>query len=327
MISTNRISRLEFYFHRPGTLCRRPTGPDAAAGPGRLGQIFVVALRERHDLREHQIPGQIKTPDGTAGVIFWSVNNDNYYVAQIMPDGTYTIDRKFAGTWISLVPRTPNEHIARGANAVNEVGIVLADNLGALFINKAKVQEFRGQPPTGGASIGLHAESETALADDWRFLDIVVMDNGKSKPVVLPPSPSGPTIADCRPINPGDFQDTFTKPDPGWGLGDPATFYIDSQLSLKPDEDAGLKALYLPLFFKNVTLCATVKFPNQAVDLGEDAPNGGLAFWASDLGNLYKAAIFPEREFQRRSHGQQRMANGRPPDDVGCDQKRHWRGE
>jgi len=54
--------------------------------------------------------------------------------------------------------------IKTGVNAINEVAVTLRDNFGALFINNVEVQGFRGQPPTGGGAVGLHAESE---ADAW----------------------------------------------------------------------------------------------------------------------------------------------------------------
>ena len=214
-------------------------------------------------------PPQIKAPDGytTGAVVFWAIDNNNYYVAEIVPDGSYDIYRKFAGTWINLVPRTKNAQIKSGTNAVNEVSVVLVDNFGALFINNVKVQEFRGQPPKGGGAVGMHAESETTVSDEWRFLDIAVMDNGKSKPVVLPPAPSGPTIADCRPVNTTDFQDTFAKPDPAWGLNDAFAHYVDGQLLLKPKENSSYTRLYRALVFKNATVCVTVKSPLEVTNL------------------------------------------------------------
>ncbi len=235
-------------------------------------------------------PPQIKALDGSAvgGVIFWAIDNDNNYVAAIWPDGSYSMARRFA---VNLVPRTKNEQIKSGTNAVNEVSVVLVDNFGALFINNVKVQEFRGQPPKGGGAVGLYAESESTVSDEWRFLDIAVMDNGKSKPVVLPPAPSGLTIADCRPVNTTDFQDTFAKPDPAWGA-----HYVDGQLLLKPDENRSYTQLYRALVFKNATACLTVKSPLEITNL-EDTLSGGLVFWASDYKDLYVAAIFPNGTF------------------------------
>jgi hypothetical protein len=243
-------------------------------------------------------PPQLKALDGDAngGVLFWTIDNDNYYYANVWSDGSYAIWRKFAGNFISLVPRTKNEQINSGTNAVNEVRVVLVDNFGALFINNVKVQEFRGQPPKGGAALGLRGESEPTVSDEWRFLDIAVMDNGKSKPVVLSPAPSGPTIADCRPANSTDFQDTFAKPNPEWILDNAVAHYVDGQLLLKPKEDETFPLLYRTLVFKNATVCLTLKSPLEVTDL-EEASSGGLLFWANNNQNFYKAAIFPNGTF------------------------------
>jgi len=243
-------------------------------------------------------PPEWKTLDGvSAAVIFWAANANNFYAAQIRPDGSYWISRYFGGTWITVIPRTNSAQIKTGANAVNEVAVTLVDNFGALFINNVKVQEFRGQPPLGGGAVGLHAESEATSSDEWRFLDIAVMDNGKSKTVTLPPAPSGPTIADCRPVNTTDFQDTFAKPDPGWGIGGSAAAqYADGQLLFKAAANRTQLQLYRPLVFKNATVCSTLKSPAEVGDLDSSA-NAGLIFWASDYQNFYDASIYPNGTF------------------------------
>ena len=243
-------------------------------------------------------PPQAKAPgDTVGGVVFWAVDSyNNYYVAQISADGRYSIYRRFAGTWINPVPPTKSEQIKTGTNAVNELRVVLVDNFGALFINNVKVQEFRGQPPEGGGAVGLYAESESSVSDEWRFFDIAVMDNGKSKPVVLSPATLGPTIAGCRPVNTADFQDTFAKPDPAWGFNDALAHYVDGQLSLKPNENKYYMPLYRPLVFKNATVCVTVKSPAEVANLA-DTSSGGLAFWAADYRNFYQAGIYPNGTF------------------------------
>ena len=175
--------------------------------------------------------------------------------------------RKFGGNLVGLVSRTKNEQIKTGTNAVNEVRVVLVDNFGALFINNVKVQEFRGQPPKGGGAVGLRAQSEPTASDEWRFLDIAVMDNGKSKPVVLPPAPSGPTIADCRPANSTDFQDTFAKPNPEW-INNEFAHYVDGQLLLKPKENETNSLLYSTLVFKNATIVSDCEIPPRSHRFG-----------------------------------------------------------
>ena len=267
--------------------------------PGWVAFVDYLSLRyESVTICAHiKSPPQLKALDGppSGGVVFWVADDANYYLATVSPDGTYTIWRRFGGDFISLVSPTKNEQIKTGTNAVNEVRVVLVDNFGALFINNVKVQEFRGQPPKGGGAVGLLAESESTVSDEWRFLDIAAMDNGKSKPVVLPPAPSGPTIADCRPANSTDFQDTFAKPNPEW-INIEFAHYVDGQLLLKPKENSANSLLYRTLVFKNATMCLTVKSPLELTDLAGGS-TGGLLFWASDYQNYYYAAIIPNGTF------------------------------
>jgi len=243
-----------------------------------------------------QFPRDVKAPDdASGGVVFWAANNSNLYVAMIRPDGGYWISRLLAGTWINLI-RSKSDQIKTGLGAVNEIKVELIDNFGALFINNTKIQEFRGQPPSGGGAIGLRGESELSQANEWRFLDLAVMDNGSSKLVSLPSAPSGPTIADCRPDNVGDFQDTFAKPDPAWQLNTKYADYADGQLAIKLDENTNFVQLYRSLVFKNATVCLTMKSPPAIADL-EDVASGGLAFWSIDYRNYYLAKIYPNGSF------------------------------
>jgi TIR domain len=243
-------------------------------------------------------PSQVKVADSgvAGGVVFWASDSDNFYVAAIGPEGSYSIFRRIAGTWVTLIPRTKNEQIKSDPNAINEVTVVIVGHFAALFVNNAKLQEFRGQPPRGGGAFGLFAGSEKTVPDEWRFLDIAVMDKGLSKPVVLPPAPSGPTIGSCQATKATDFQDGFQKPDPGWGIRDPATNYVDGQFSLKPDAAGSRTQLYRPLIFKNATVCVTVNSPLAVSNL-DGGSAGGLVFWGADYNNFYAAQIFPNGTF------------------------------
>jgi hypothetical protein len=286
----------------PGELAHYADGQLVVTpAPDRFFSPKYLSLRYQNaEICAHiQSPSQLKAPDAAAiaGVVFWAADHDNFYLAEILPSGSYAIYRRIAGNWINVIPRTKSDQVKSGTKVVNEVSVVLVDNFGALFVNSVKVQEFRGQPPTGGSAVGLYAGSEATASDEWRFLDIAVMDNGKSKPVTLPPAPSGPTDTEkCQPVNTTDFQDTFTKPDPGWGFSDATTHYIDGQLLLKPEQDKGWVQLYRPLVFRNAIVCVTVKSPLEVSDL-EDTAQGGAAFWATDTRNYYVATIYPNGTF------------------------------
>jgi hypothetical protein len=267
--------------------------------PGKFYAPKYLSLRYENVTICAHIKSPSKVPESGAwgGVIFWASDSDNFYVASIGPESSYSIFRRIAGTWVSLIPRAKNEQIKSDPNAINEVAIVIIGHSAALFVNNTKLQEFRGQPPKGGGAFGLYAGSEKSVPDEWRFLDIAVMDKGPSKPVVLPPAPSGPTIGSCQATKPSDFQDGFQKPDPGWGIPNPTTNYVDGQISVKPDGGRSHAQLYRPLIFKNATVCVTVKSPLAVTNL--DAPfSGGVAFWATaDYQSYYVAVIYPNGTF------------------------------
>jgi hypothetical protein len=75
------------------------------------------------------------------------------------------------------VPPTKSDAIKTGLGAVNDVMLVYNENLAAFYVNGQKVQEFRGQPPATGGSMGMFAQSEEAAEDEWRFLNFVIMEN------------------------------------------------------------------------------------------------------------------------------------------------------
>jgi len=244
-------------------------------------------------------PSQFQDPTNTrGGVMFWESPYGNYYVGEITAAGSYAIYRRRAGVWITIIPRTPDEHIRRDVGAVNEIRLELVDNTAALFINGAKIRQFRGQPAAGGGSVGLYAESENTTVNEWRFVDIAVVDRGKATPPVLPPSPYGPSIAPCQPNDSTDFQDSFAPPDPAWGFADNPMFQVaDGQLAITPKLNTSHTHLYWPLVYKNVVICATVRAPPDVGDVG-GSTNGGVVFWAIDNQNLYAADVFPNGTFQ-----------------------------
>jgi len=244
-------------------------------------------------------PTQFQDPTNTrGGVMFWESPYGNYYVSEITAAGTYAIYRHRAGVWIVVVPRTADDHIRREPGAVNEIRLELVDSTATLFINGAKIRQIRAQPAAGGGSIGLYAESETTVVNEWRFADIAVVDHGRATPPVLPPSPSGPHVAPCQPNNSTDFQDTFAPPDPAWGFaGNPMFQIADGQVAVTPKPNTSHTQLYWPLTYKNAVICATVRSPPDVGDVG-GSTNGGLVFWAIDIQNLYAADVFPNGTFQ-----------------------------
>jgi hypothetical protein len=118
-------------------------------------------------------------PDGTAtngGVIFWGTDTSNFYVAGVHPQGAYSVYRQANGSWADLILPTPFDAINKGPGALNEVQVRTNDRLATLFINGAKVTEFRGQPPKEDSAIGLYAASNSNERNEWKVINAAVGD-------------------------------------------------------------------------------------------------------------------------------------------------------
>jgi hypothetical protein len=126
-----------------------------------------------------KFPTQLAKFDGTAngGLAFWAVNTSYYFAAAIHPNGYFSINRFITPNWSRIAPPTKSDAIKTGLGAVNDVALVFNQGLAAFYVNGQKIHEFRGQPPANGGSVGMFAGSEEDAEDEWRFLNIVVVEN------------------------------------------------------------------------------------------------------------------------------------------------------
>jgi hypothetical protein len=126
-----------------------------------------------------KFPAQLKNFEGTSngGLAFWASNTSHYYAAAIHPNGYFSINRFITPNWSRIVPPTKSAAIKTGLGAVNDVMLVYNQGLAAFYVNGQKIHEFRGQPPASGGSMGMFAGSEEDAEDEWRFLNIVVVEN------------------------------------------------------------------------------------------------------------------------------------------------------
>jgi len=119
------------------------------------------------------LPAAMPTPAneetvGDVGVIFWKRDNDNYYMTAISPDGVATVSRYVGEQWATIVNPIRAAAIKTGPGAVNEIEITVRGNAATLYVNDAKITDFRGQAPPGGGPPGVYAESGPAVTT-WVF--------------------------------------------------------------------------------------------------------------------------------------------------------------
>ena len=126
-----------------------------------------------------RFPAQLADIDGSAngGLVFWAINSDNYYSIAVYPNGRFDVYRLVNNSWAAVVPPTKSDAVKTGIDAVNEVMVSFAGDMAAVYLNGRKIFEFRGQPPPNGGSIGLFGGSEAGASSEWRFAEIVVVEN------------------------------------------------------------------------------------------------------------------------------------------------------
>lgn len=109
-----------------------------------------------------------------AGINFWGIDWDNYYGAAISGNGVVTVVRKLKGKWLFPVEKKAQDAAIKGLGKVNELRVVTRGKLVTFYVNSKQVASFKGFPPDGDSSIGLHAESGEREANTWQFSDLVV---------------------------------------------------------------------------------------------------------------------------------------------------------
>ena len=234
--------------------------------------------------------------DTDGGLMFWATDTSNFYLASIYPNGSYSVYRMASDTWAQVVPKTRFDGIKTGPGAINEVQVLTKDGTATMFVNGAKVLDFRGQPPKDTSIVGLYGASAKNERNEWRVLNVAVTDPG----IPAPSAASAPTPAagaGCKPTRKAAFEDNFQTPDPGWGVSATGRgSFKDGTLVIKPVTGKAWEQLYPSLLFGSATVCAQVKSPTQMNDINDTA-NAGVVFWGIDRSNYYTATIFPNGQF------------------------------
>lgn len=211
--------------------------------------------------------------DETGGLVFWATDLNNYYLAQITPDGLVGVTRFMRGQQMNPVSYARSGAVRQGVGAVNEMRVVTQGQTATLVINGQGIAALRGFPPRAGGQIGLHGESgETPYV--WQFAGLEVHR------VTTAATPSPP--ADAAVL----FSDNFSTLDPGWGPPDGIQSVAEGKLIFKPAAGSSYVSLYQGTLFDDADI--RVKISEIEGDMDEPA---GIVFWASDYNNFYTAQV------------------------------------
>jgi hypothetical protein len=111
----------------------------------------------------------------SAGVTFWGSGYKDYYIFQVDPIvGTFALDRKKDGTWLTPIAWKASPAVKSGVGATNELSVRFSGNHAVLSINGQQVADVTGFPPSDPARVGTHGEGGSKAGAVWAVTNFVV---------------------------------------------------------------------------------------------------------------------------------------------------------
>jgi len=124
-----------------------------------------------------QVPSQTGNGDElAAGPVFWAQDYNNYYTFAITPGGSAAIVRRYRGKWIFVLDYRKADGIKTQPGEKNILRVTTKGSSITTYVNDVKFASVKAQVPENGGEIGLHAESEKAHRDTWKFINLKVTD-------------------------------------------------------------------------------------------------------------------------------------------------------
>jgi hypothetical protein len=129
------------------------TGPEKAAGPNGLtitenlaNTTWFAGPPDPYGNSEICVTVSAQAPetvDATAGVAVYFFNSENYYRAAVSNvAGTFLVERRLAGQWVTVIPFSSSPAIRKGPTAENEISVKLSGPHAVVSVNDTPVGEF-----------------------------------------------------------------------------------------------------------------------------------------------------------------------------------------
>ena len=112
--------------------------------------------------------------DAKAGLLFWYVDANNFYVLELAPNGKASVWRRQRGKWLEQIEWQDVEGANAGDGGVNELRVVTKGDKATLYINETEFGSFDGVAPDNGQQIGIFATSPEAGAARYAFDNLKV---------------------------------------------------------------------------------------------------------------------------------------------------------
>lgn len=229
--------------------------------------IYSAMLFEDAD-----ISAKVRLPDPTAemgaaaGIVFWALNGDDFYLLQFSDSGTCSVARATPEGWTYPMSWRNTEALKIDPEEWNDLRIVTVGRRATVYLNGEKLGTFKGRPPAGGGVVGFYASAGTEDAQaDFSALKVT-----EPPADALGAEPDDPNVI---------LSDNFEMLDAGWGVEAGWFGVKDGHLFIQFGAKEQYNALYMSEQFTDIDVAVKVKM----VDGKDDAYCGGaITFWATD---------------------------------------------
>lgn len=116
----------------------------------------------------------VEPDNANAGLVFWYVDENNFYVFELAPNGKASVWRRQRGRWLEQVAWQDVEGAHAGDNSINELRVVTRGDQAMVYVNETEFAEFTGFPPNGGQLIGFLATSPEIGSARYAFENLKV---------------------------------------------------------------------------------------------------------------------------------------------------------
>lgn len=114
-------------------------------------------------------------PDNAyAGILFWYVDENNFYAFELSPNGKASVWRRQRGKWLEQVGWQEVEGARTGDNSINELRVVTRGDRATVYVNDTEFVKFTGSAPKEGQQIGFLAASPDIGSARYAFENLKI---------------------------------------------------------------------------------------------------------------------------------------------------------
>jgi hypothetical protein len=121
----------------------------------------------------------IDPSNGFAGLVFWYIDDSNFYTFEYDATGSAAVFRRQRGKWLKQIDWQKADALKPGDGSTNELRVVTLGNKATFFINGKKFNEITGIPPDNGQEVGFIASSPEKGVASYGFSDFILSEPQK----------------------------------------------------------------------------------------------------------------------------------------------------